>query len=101
MLFKYNIKIIYRSRSQNFKVNALTRIIKCKFIDFINDRLRQQYQIIFISNRLNFDNIEFEVNIINDSLFYKMFEVNKIDNKCNKIREAIINNNNKIERYHI
>ena len=40
MLFEYNIKIIYRSKSQNLKIDALTRIIKCKFIDFINERLR-------------------------------------------------------------
>ena len=41
MLFEYNIKIIYRSRSQNLKINAFIRIIKCKFIDFTNKRFRQ------------------------------------------------------------
>ena len=41
MLFEYNIKIVYRSKSQNIKTNALTRIIKFKFINFQNERLRQ------------------------------------------------------------
>ena len=41
MLFEYNIKIIYRSRLQNLKVDALTRMIECKFIDFMNERFRQ------------------------------------------------------------
>ena len=71
MLFEYNIKIIYYSKSQNLKINALTRIIKYKFIDFINKRLKQQYQIIFISNRLNLNDIEFEINVINDFFFIK------------------------------
>ena len=41
MLFEYNIKIIYRSRSQNFKTDALTRMIECKSINSQNERLRQ------------------------------------------------------------
>ena len=49
-----------------------------------------------MSNRLNFDNIEFDVYAINDSLYYKMFKINKIDNECNKIRETIIENKKKL-----
>ena len=41
MLFEYNIKLIYRSRLQNFKIDALIRIIKFKFINSQNERLRQ------------------------------------------------------------
>ena len=40
MLFKYNIKIIYRSKLQNFKVNAFIRLIKCKFIKIMNKRFK-------------------------------------------------------------
>ena len=40
MLFEYNIKIIYRSESQNLKTNALIRMIKCKLIDFMDERLK-------------------------------------------------------------
>ena len=96
MLFEYNIKIIYRLRSQNLKVDAFTRIIECKFIDLINKRLKQQHQIIFILNRLNLDDIEFEINVINDFFYYKMFETNKVDNECNEIRETIINDKEKL-----
>ena len=40
ILFKYNIKIIYHSRSQNLKIDIFIRIIKCKLINFKNERLR-------------------------------------------------------------
>ena len=48
-------------------------------------------------NYLNLDNIEIEINIINNFLYYKMFETNKIDNKYNKIREIIINDKEKLK----
>ena len=97
ILSEYNIKIIYRSKSQNLKIDILTRIIKYKFIDFKNKRLKQQHQIILTSNRLNLDNIEFDVNVIDDSFYYKMFKANKIDNDYNEIRETIINNKKKLK----
>ena len=100
MLFEYNIKIVYRLRSQNFKTNALTRMIEFKFINPQNERLKQQYQIIFISNRLNLDDIELDIKIINNSLYYKVFEANKIDQECDEIRETIINKK-KIERHYV
>ena len=40
MLSKYNIKIIYRSRSQNLKTDAFIRIIKCKFTNSQDERLK-------------------------------------------------------------
>ena len=43
MLFKYNIKIIYHSKLQNFKIDIFIRIIEYNFIDFINKRFKQQY----------------------------------------------------------
>ena len=79
MLFEYNIKIVYRSRSQNLKANALIRIIEFKFIDPQDERLRQQHQIIFTLNRLNLNNTEFDIKVINDSLYHRVFEINKID----------------------
>ena len=47
-------------------------------------------------NRLNLDDIEFDVNVIDDFLYYKVFKANKIDNDCNEIREIIINNKKKL-----
>ena len=40
MLFEYNIKIVYRSRSQNLKTNVFIRIIEFKFTNSQNKRLR-------------------------------------------------------------
>ena len=97
MLFEYNIKIIYRPRPQNLKTNVFTRMIECKPIDPTNKRLKQQYQIILTSNRLNLDNIEFEINVINDPFYHKMFKTNKVDNEYNEIREIIINNKKKLK----
>ena len=96
MLFEYNIKIIYRSRLQNLKINVLIRMIEFKFTDFQDERLRQQHQIIFTSNRLNLDKIEFDIKVIDDFLYHKVFETNKVDKKYNNIREAIINEKNKL-----
>ena len=39
---------------------------------------------------MNLDDIEFDVNVIDNFFYYKMFETNKIDNDCNEIREIII-----------
>ena len=41
MLFEYNIKIVYRSGSQNLKADAFIRMIEFKFINFQDKRLRQ------------------------------------------------------------
>ena len=41
ILFEYNIKIVYRSGSQNLKTNALIRMIEFKLINPSNKRLRQ------------------------------------------------------------
>ena len=50
----------------------------------------------FIFFRLNLDDIEFNVKVIKDSLYYKVFKTNKIDQKCDNIREIIINEKNKL-----
>ena len=46
---------------------------------------------------MNLDNIEFDIKIIDDSLYYKIFEINKIDKECDDIRETIINEKNKLK----
>ena len=40
MLFEYNIKIVYRSNSQNVKIDALIRITKSKLSSFNDERVR-------------------------------------------------------------
>ena len=46
---------------------------------------------------MNLDDIEFDVNVINDSFYHKMFKTNKIDNDYNEIREIIIVNKKKLK----
>ena len=46
---------------------------------------------------MNLDNIEFDIKIIDDSLYYKVFEINKTDEECDDIRETIINEKNKLK----
>ena len=41
--------------------------------------------------------MKFEINVIDDFFYYKVFEANKIDNEYNKIREIIINNKKKLK----
>ena len=45
---------------------------------------------------MNLDNIEFDIKIIDDLFYYKVFETNKIDEEYNNIREIIINEKNKL-----
>ena len=40
MLSEYNIKIIYRSKSQNLKTDVFIRMIEFKFINPQNERLK-------------------------------------------------------------
>ena len=40
MLFEYNIKIVYRSGSQNLKINVFIRIIEFKLINSQDKRLK-------------------------------------------------------------
>ena len=46
---------------------------------------------------MNLDNIEFDIKIIDNPFYYKIFEINKIDEKCDNIRETIINEKNKLK----
>ena len=45
---------------------------------------------------MNLNNIEFNIKIIDNSLYYKMFETNKVDQEYDDIREIIINKYNKL-----
>ena len=97
MLSKYNIKIIYYLGSQNDKVDALTRISKSKSNRLDDKRVRQQYQIILTFNRLKLDKIEFIIKVINNLIYYRIADENKIDKYYTKIRNAIIKNKKKLE----
>ena len=46
---------------------------------------------------MNLDNTEFDIKIIDDLFYHKVFEANKIDQKCDEIRETIINKKKKLK----
>ena len=46
---------------------------------------------------MNLDDIEFDIKIINNSLYHRVFEANKIDQKYDEIREIIINKKKKLK----
>ena len=45
---------------------------------------------------MNLDDIEFDIKVIDDSLYHKVFETNKVDQEYDEIREIIINEKNKL-----
>ena len=95
MLLEFNIKIIYRSRPQNVKADALTRMAKYKPTDSGDERLRQQHQTILTPNRLKLDGEHIDVHTIDDPIYYKVVGANKEDEYCTEIREAIAENKDK------
>ena len=42
------------------------------------------------------DDTEFDIKVIDDSLYHRVFEANKVDQECDEIRETIINKKNKL-----
>ena len=46
---------------------------------------------------MNLDDTEFDIKIINDSFYHRVFEANKVDQECDEIREIIINEKNKLK----
>ena len=45
---------------------------------------------------MNLNDIKFDVNVIDNFFYHKMFKANKIDDDCNEIREIIINDKKKL-----
>ena len=72
ILFEFYIKIIYRLRFQNIKINIFIYIVDSKLNNFKNKYLKQQYQIIFIFDYLKFNNSDIEIYTINDFIFYRI-----------------------------
>ena len=61
ILFDFNFKIIFRINKTNIKINALICIFNFYFEDD-DERIRQQHQIILISNK-----IQILINSINEN----------------------------------
>ena len=64
-------------------------MIEFKLIDLNNDRIRQQYQTILTLECLKLN--EVSIYIIDDSIYYRIAIINKKNELCSKIRDAMLN----------
>ena len=90
ILSEFNFQIIFRLGKKNGKANTLTRISDFKFKNNNNKKNQFQYQIIFISDRV-------QINIMNIKVgfFERIFEANKIDESCEQYRKIVVKKNRK------
>ena len=88
ILSDFNFKIIFRTDKTNIKINTLI----CMFnFHFENDdeRIRQQYQIILISNKM-----QILINSMNenDFTFNRIVQANKRNEFCQEFRKILTAN---------
>ena len=55
-----------------------------------DERIRQQYQTILTPDRLELNGMEYALNVINNSIYYRIVNVNKNNEEYSNIRDAII-----------
>ena len=61
-----------------------------------DERVKQQYQIILTPDRLKLDNTKYVINAIDDFIYHRVIIVNKNNEECSKIRDAIIEDKKKL-----
>ena len=88
ILFDFNFKIIFRTNKTNIKIDALTRMFDFHFKNE-NEKIRQQHQIILISNRM-----QILINSMNenDFTFNRIDQTNKRNEFCQKFYKILIAN---------
>ena len=87
ILFEYNFKIIYQSNFRNVKTNVFTRFFELISKSENDARIKQQHQMIFISNRLKIRIMKMNSNL---SLYFRVMKINKINDECFEYRIALI-----------
>ena len=90
ILFEFNFQIIFQLNKINTKVNALIRMFLID-ISESTQRTEDRYQIILILDRVDVLAIESEVD-----LYQRVKNVNKMNELCNKYKQAISENNLKL-----
>ena len=88
ILSDFNFKIIFRAGKTNIKVDALTRMSNSHF-ENDDERIRQQHQIILISNRM-----QILINSMHEDGFEfdQIVQINKWDELCHKFRKILTAN---------
>ena len=86
---KFNIVIQFQFETQNVKTNILIRMFDSRFKNDIDERHQYRKQILFISKRFEIHAIKFD-----ESIYERIFVVNRIDDDCTTYREIIEQNFN-------
>ena len=93
--FEYNFKIMYQSNSRNVKTNVFTRFFESISKNENDVRIKQQHQVIFISNRLKIRIIKMNSNL---SLYFRVMKTNKISDECFEYRIVLIQSKKKFKK---
>ena len=88
ILSDFNFKIIFRTDKTNIKIDALICMSDSHFEDD-DERIRQQHQIILISNKVQ---ILINSMIKNDFTFNQIVQANKRNEFCQKFCKILIAN---------
>ena len=94
ILFEYNFKIMYQSDFRNVKTNAFTRFFESISKNENDARIKQQHQMILISNHLKIRVMKVNSNL---SLYFRVMKVNKISDECFEYRIVLIQNKKKFK----
>ena len=88
ILFDFNFKIIFRADKTNIKADALIRMFD-SHLENDDERIRQQHQIILISNRM-----QILINSMNEngSTFDRIVQANKRNKLCREFRKILTAN---------
>ncbi len=85
-LAEFNFRIMYQFDKQNIKINAFTHQADVVLRDSEDERVHYQWIIILTSNRMKITNLKKN---ISESIYKQILKINKIDENCTLLREAI------------
>ena len=83
ILSKFNIVIQFQSKIQNVKTNVLIRMSKFRSKDENDERFQHRKQMLFIFDRLEIHAMKFD-----ESIYERIFAINKIDDQCQVYRDV-------------
>ncbi len=85
-LADFNLKIMYWSDKQNIKIDALIHQVNVVLKNFNDECIHYQRITILILNQIKIADLKKN---ISKSIYKQILEINKIDENCTLLREAI------------
>ena len=86
---------MYQSNFRNVKTNVFTRFFESISKNENDARIKQQHQVIFISNCLKIRIMQINSNL---SLYFRVMKINKINDECFEYRIALIQNKKNLKK---